>query len=116
VPNAIKFGTIIYADLDDGNGKIEPHYAIVTDRQEAIDQGKDLAVIGISTSCLGPLQDGWFRMDSHPGGHPRTGLSEACVAKANWRDVVPQNKIIRVAGRINRGLAEQIAEYIKNHP
>lgn len=116
MPQEIKLGTIVYANLDDHHGNVSPHYAIVIDTQEAIDRGDDLAVVGISTTCAGRMQDDWFSMESHPEGHPRTGLKQACVAKANWRHAVPQRDILRISGRALVGTVRQIIDYIKNHP
>ena len=116
MPQEIRLGKIIYANLNDHHGNVNPHNAIVIDTQESIDRGDDLHVIGISTSCAGPLQPRWFAMETHPEGHPRTGLKQACLAKADWRDIVRQSEILRIKGRVRIGLARQIIEHINNHP
>ena len=36
-----------------------------------------------------------FDMPTQPGGHPITGLDEACVVKATWTQIVPQGNVIR---------------------
>jgi hypothetical protein len=115
VPKELKLGTIIRALLDDYHGKVSEHFAIVIASGDTIDRGDDLAVVGISTSFTLPLPKGCFFLDTQPGGHPVTGLHEACVAKANWRDVVKQSNILEIRGRAPMSVVKQIVQYIKDH-
>jgi hypothetical protein len=112
----IQFGTIILAVVEDPNGDpAGPHPAIVLNRQVEIDDGNDLWVAVCSTSFDYPLRSGWFDMPTQPGGHPATGLSEACVVKATWLQKVPQTRVIKLYKRAPVRIVRQVLEWLRNN-
>lgn len=113
MPNEIKRGTIILAMLDDHNGKVSKHFAIVTSKTVDIERGEDLAVVGISTSYRLPLPSHWHFLETHPTGNCQTGLRESCVAKSDWQDSVKQSDVIAVKGRAPAGIVKQILKFIE---
>lgn len=110
----IRFGTIIWAEVNEPNGMAAgKHPAIVLNPQHEIDAGVDFSVVVCSTSFSYPLPSGWFEMPTRPGpsGHPTTKLKEACVAKATWPQVIPQTKVLNVAGRAPVAICRQIINW-----
>ena len=101
IPDRISLGDIILADIREPINRVNvgPHYAMVLNPQASRDAGDDLSVAVKTTSFHLPLPSGWFPMPTAPGGHPTTGLTEACVVKATWQDHVPQSAIIKRVGR-----------------
>ncbi len=101
VPDKISLGDIILADVREPVNKtyVGPHFAMVLNAQASIDAGDDLSVVVCTTSFRYPLKSGWFPMSAAPGGHPITGLVEACVVKATWQDEVAQAAVIKRVGR-----------------
>lgn len=94
-------GAVIYSRVTGvpGGGLLpDPHYSVVLNDQSEIDAGEDLRVAVISTNCR-PLMSGWFDMATAPGGHPITGLSEACAVKATWLNKIKPTDVIRIQGR-----------------
>jgi mRNA-degrading endonuclease toxin of MazEF toxin-antitoxin module len=116
VAEEIKRGSIVLASLNDYHGKTSAHYAVVLTSSENIRHGSDLVVAGISTSFRHPLPPQWFALDTHPLGHPITGLKEACVVKADWIDIVRQDEVICVQGRALARTVKQILAYIQQNP
>jgi PemK-like, MazF-like toxin of type II toxin-antitoxin system len=112
----VLFGTIVLADVADPNGNpAGPHPAVVLNRQDEIDAGDDLWVAVCSTSFGYPLRSGWFDMPTQPGGHPATGLTEACVVKATWLQTVPQAKVIRLYKRAPVRIVKQVLDWLQNN-
>jgi mRNA-degrading endonuclease toxin of MazEF toxin-antitoxin module len=116
VPGLLQRGTIILADLDDYNGKISPHFAIILTSTAEIEAGADLFVVGISTSFTRPLPSHWFEMESHPNGDCTTKLRRPCVAKADWQNVIKASQIKVVRGRAKASTVKQILRYIQDNP
>jgi hypothetical protein len=111
----ILFGTIICANVDEPGGTAAgPHPAVVLSKQEEIDAGHDLWVAVCSTSFGNPLPSGWFHMPTMPGGHPTTGLYEACVVKATWLQRVPQSKVIKLYKRAPISVVRQVLNWLKD--
>jgi hypothetical protein len=115
VGEKLKVGSIVRAVLDDHHGKASEHFAIVIASSESIVRGDDLAVVGISTSFKYPLPPHWYPLETRPGGHPITGLHEACVAKADWFNVIKQSDILEIRGRAPSRIVKQIALYIRDN-
>ena len=115
-PAIIRIGTIILADVSDPfTGKeVGEHPVVVLTPQAEIDAGKDLVVAVCTTSFTYPLDSGWFDIPSKPGGHETTGLSQACVAKATWIEVVPQSKVLKVMGRAPMAIVRQIQGWLRD--
>jgi mRNA-degrading endonuclease toxin of MazEF toxin-antitoxin module len=113
VPQEIQRGTVILAVIGDPSGKNpKDRPAIVLDRQEDIDAGRDLFVAVITTDLLDPLRSGWFDVPTKPDGTGPTGLREACIVKANWLDLIPQAKVLRVTGRAPARLVRQVTNWL----
>ncbi|MGH7192920.1 MAG: type II toxin-antitoxin system PemK/MazF family toxin, partial [Candidatus Saccharimonadales bacterium] len=112
----IRLGTIILAEVSDPATQqaVGPHFAVVLTRNAEIDAGVDLVVAVCTTSYSYPLKSGWFEMPSKPGGHELTGLSEACVAKATWLEVVPQAKVLKTKGRAPVSITKQILNWLRD--
>jgi hypothetical protein len=91
---------------------IEPHYAVVLNPQSEIDAGADLRVAVCTTSFGSPLPSGWFPMPTRPGGHTTTGLTDACVVKATWLDIVPQSSVIKVVDRATATVYKQVKNWV----
>ncbi len=87
-------GSIIKVPLDDFQGTVASHFAVILSSTEAIQKGDPLVVAGISTRDETPLPPGQFFMDYTPGRpHPETGLSESSVVKGDWINVIKQSDI-----------------------
>lgn len=112
----IRFGTIVLAEVNDpDSGKpAGEHPAVVLTPQADIDAGIDLVVAVCTTSFTYPLDSGWFEMPSKPGGDKTTGLTEACVVKATWIEVVPQSSVLRVKGRAPMAIVRQIQAWLRD--
>ena len=112
----IRFGAIILAEVNDPqNGKpVGAHPAVVLNPQADIDAGVDLVVAVCTTSFTYPLDSGWFDMPSKPSGHETTGLTEACVVKATWIEVVPQPQVLKVVGRTPMSIVRQIQAWLRD--
>ena len=116
------YGSIVWADVCDPNTG-EPageHPVIVLSSDEDIAAGKDLRTVVISTGYTRPIRDGWYEMDhmpGKPGGHEKTGLDEACVAKATWPQRIPQASI-RIKGKHRAPVktVKQIVAWLRNRP
>ena len=114
-------GSIVWAEVNDpitGQPAGE-HPTIVLSTQANIDAGKDLRVVVISTSYKHPVSDGWYEMPhtpGKPGGHEKTGLDEACVAKATWPQRIPQSTI-RIKGkhRAPAKIVRNCEQWLKDH-
>ena len=122
----LKFGSIVHhPNVPHPNGTpAGPHYVVVLNPQEEIDSGSDLRVAGISTTLTYPLPDGWYELDNtpgKPGGHPNTGLFEACAVKGTWIARLPQSEVenrgkrapLRTVRKIEDFLARQLAKLRK---
>jgi hypothetical protein len=105
-------GSIIKVPLDDFNGTVAPHFAVILSSSEAINRGDPLVVAGISTIYKTPLPPGQFLIPDYTPGrpHPDTGLSESCAVKGDWINVIKQSDIIerfkKCRARIVKGLIE----------
>lgn len=111
----ILLGTIVWAEVREPNGTpVGPHPAMVLNRQEEIDAFRDLRVAVCSTAFGYALPAGWFEIPSQPGGHPLTGLHEACVVKATWLQTIPQSGVIRISGRAPRRVFKQVLNWLKD--
>lgn len=114
-PIRLQFGSVILAEVFEPGGKAAgPHPAVVLNRQAEIDAGLDLWVAVCPTSFGYPLPSGWFDMPSQPGGHPVTGLTEACVVKATWLQSVPQSAVLKVHGRAPIAIVKQIVAWLRD--
>jgi mRNA-degrading endonuclease toxin of MazEF toxin-antitoxin module len=101
IPDKLSLGDIILVIVREPIHRqpVDPHYAVILSDQNAIDAGDDLIVAVCTTSFHLP-HSGWFPMPAAPGGHPITGLTEACVVKATWiDDAVPQSSVLKRIGR-----------------
>ncbi len=113
MPEELKRGSIILAKLDDHSGKVSEHFAVVLTSSADIHRGATLVVAGISTSFRQPLPTNWFVIDHIPGGrHPMTGMSEACVVKADWLDSIDQADVIEVRGRTTARIVRQLLAWL----
>lgn len=110
----LRTGSIILAPVRAPEGTpLDPHPALVLNEQKEIDAGLDLRVAVCTTSCNRPWPSGWFQMPATPViGHPITGLTQACVVKATWIDIVPQAVVIKVYGRSTRQVFKQVVNWI----
>lgn len=127
IANPISLGDILLvADVREpiNRKSVGPHYVMVLSPQDSIDAGDDLEVVVITTSLSYPLPSGWFEMPAEPGGHPTTGLFEACVVKATWQDSIPQADVLRRIGRslkrdyklVKNWLAEKERQMFRSRP
>lgn len=106
-------GTIILAPVNEPSGKpAGDHFAVVLNAQSEIDAGADLRVAVCTTSFDLPLRSGWFDIPTKPRGHAITGMSEACVVKATWLQVVPQADVIKIKGRAPASILRQILNWL----
>jgi hypothetical protein len=114
----IQSGSVVWAEVAEPDG-VTPageHPSVVLNKQAEIDAGIDLRVVVCSTSFDFPLPSGWFIMPTQPGGHPRTGLAEACVVKATWPAIIPQSAVRKVSPeRIPTTLFRQILNWLRDH-
>jgi len=114
-------GAIIWAEVREPIHRqpVGEHPAVVLNSQEEIDRGDPLRVVVCSTGFSYPLRPGWFDMPSRPGpgGHPATGLDEACVVKATWIDNVPQSaaRMKRPTDRCPAAIFRQINDWLLSH-
>ena len=110
---ALERGTIIRAPLDDFNGHIVPHHAVILSSTEWIKTGGPIVVAGVSTTYRHPLPAGQFLMDYMPGRpHPDTGLSESCAVKGDWLNVVDQSDIIAVFKRCKPRIVRDLIAFV----
>ena len=109
-------GSIIWVDVRDpvSGAPAGEHPAIVLNVQAEIDEGIDLRVAVCSTSFSLPLPSSWFAMPTlpQPGGHPQTGLTDACVVKATWLDIVPQQAVRKSTHRCPVTIFRQIMNWL----
>jgi hypothetical protein len=109
---AISTGTIVLAPVCDPNGTpVYHHYAVVLNPKIEILAGSDLRVAVCSTNMY-PLRSGWFPLPTKPGGHAMTGLTEACVVKATWIQIVPQASVIAIRGRCPARIFKQVQNWL----
>lgn len=109
----LKHGTIIRVPLDDFNGNVSLHHAVILSPQEAIIAGEQLVVAGVSTSYKIPLPPGQHLMDYTPGRpHPKTGLSESCAVKGDWLNIIDQADIVEVFDRCNARIVKKRIEFV----
>lgn len=111
----LRRGSVIRARLDDHNGKVSEHFAVVLTSNEDIAAGADLLVAGISTQFSHPIPSHWHYLENHPLGDCQTGLRRPCVVKASWTDVVPQDKVLEVRGYAPTQIVKLIKRYIKDN-
>ena len=113
---SVRPGSVIWILPEDPNTheQLGEHPAIVLTPQVDIDAGLDLFVVVCTTSFCYPLESGWFDVPTDPGGGETTGLRQACVAKATWRQIVPQSDVIRVSGRAKASLVRQIQQWLRD--
>jgi hypothetical protein len=116
----ISYGSIVWAEVNDpvDSTPAGEHPVIVLSSNEDIAAGKDLRAVVISRSYTRPLNDGWYMMDhtpGKPGGHDKTGLSEACVAKSTWPQRISQSAI-RIKGnhRAPAKIVRQIRDWLQS--
>lgn len=104
---------IIWANAVDpiSHAPVGEHAAIVLNPQHEIDAGFDLDVY-VCTTSVRNRQPGWFDVPTKPGGHEITGLDQACVAKATWHNLIPQNEVIRGVGRAPSSLFKQLRNWL----
>jgi hypothetical protein len=106
--NEIHTRSIVRADVVEPPPSLRdagPHWCVVLNPQSEIDAGMDLRVAVITTNTgRPPLPSGWFEMPHAPesGGHPITGLTEACVVKATWLQVIPQSSVLKLGKECRR--------------
>jgi hypothetical protein len=117
----LRRGSVIRANIPDPAGKQIldkhgnpiPHPALVLSSQEDIDSGRLLVVAAITRSFKrGKIPSNWFLMESHPNGHPVTGLTSPCVVKANWIVYVRQQDVLRVSPGIATRQAKQVLNWL----
>lgn len=111
--STIRTGTIIWANVTDPvtHQPVGEHAAIVLNPQREIDAGHDLDVY-VCTTSMQNRQSGWFDVPAKPGGHEMTGLDQACVVKATWHNIIPQNQVIRIMGRAPSSLFKQVRNWL----
>lgn len=94
-----------------------PHFGLVITPMDDVLAGKDLRLMGISTTYKTPPADGqWIIPDyspGKPGGHVMTGLSQASAAKASWIVRVPQAEVVFNGKHISAKLAREIDGWLK---
>jgi hypothetical protein len=111
--NELKRRSIVMAPLDDFNGTVVPHFAVVLSPDDAIARGEPIVVAGISTTYKTPLPEGQFYMDYTPGSvHPMTGLSESCVVKGDWVNIIRRSDILSIVGQCKAATFRQLIQYI----
>jgi len=110
-------GTVILVPLDDYHGNIEPHHAVVLSSTAACERGDKIIVAGVSTGYRTPLPPGQFYMDYIAGRpHPETGLSESCVVKGDWPNLVEQADIIQVFKRCSPAIVKGLIQFVNANP
>jgi hypothetical protein len=114
----LQYGSIVHlAHVDDPNGQqAGPHYAVVLNSQESLENGDELQLAVVSTNFQYPLRDGWYELDNIPGkrgGHPKTGMSQACVVKGTWLIFAPQSAATSRGKRAPVKLVNELREWIR---
>jgi hypothetical protein len=111
------YGSIVHvAQVTDARGNdAGPHFGVVLNTAESIEAGEDLRLAMISTRYSYPVRDGWFELDNTPGkrgGHDKTGMSEACVAKGTWLRMKPQADVKNEGKRAPVAIANKLNAFI----
>lgn len=117
----LRRGSVVWARVPDphgnlildqnGNPKSRP--ALVLSTQDEIDSGGPLVVAAISTKFdRQACPNNWFLMESHPSGHPATGLNQPCVVKSDWLVGVEQNNIERVSPGVAARQTKQVLNWL----
>lgn len=108
-------GSIVWIELADPNG-LDPKKrpALVLSSNDKIAHGGALVVAAISTSFTRPVPSHWFELPSHPAGHPRTGLDQPCVVKADWLKSVERSEILGELGTAPAGIVRQVLAWLQN--
>ncbi len=94
-------GRIVWVEMVDPQGrnsKCRPA-VIVTPSEDLRPEGA-IWVVGISTQVGSGLAENQVELPWHRQKHPRTGLSERCVAVCNWLVRVPVSSIQSEAGSV----------------
>jgi hypothetical protein len=121
----LRRGSVIWARIPDphGNvivddtGKPKCRPALVLSNSEDIATGDSIVVAAISTQFdLQNLPPHWFIMESHPQGHPSTGLNRPCVVKSDWLVSVRQCDIESVSPGISARNTKLVLNWLKQNP
>jgi mRNA-degrading endonuclease toxin of MazEF toxin-antitoxin module len=93
VPELVR-GRIVWVELLDPQGRNPKRRpAVVLTATEEIATSDLIAVVAVSTAVSESPREHCVELPWHRQHHPRTRLSERCVAVCNWVEAVPKEAV-----------------------
>jgi hypothetical protein len=114
----ILYGSIVHvAEVTGTDGKpAGPHYGVVLNEQASIDAGDSLRLAMVSINFSYPLDPCHFPLENipgKPGGHPKTGMSQACAIQGDWLRVKSQADVSFRGKRAPVALVNKVEDYAR---
>lgn len=117
MPEHLKFGQIVWAEIADANGVRKSRPAIITTPDERITASGTVDVVAITSRLLNLLPPDHVLLPWHAQRHPRTGLSRKSAAVCSWVSRISVSEITEVIGLLSGAvLLEVLARIPSSSP
>lgn len=102
-------GSVVWAELDDGNGNVKKRPAVVIEIRE-VDSALFAHVVAVTTQLPEPLPENYVPLPWSRQATPKSGLRKKCAAVADWQQSIPIENVIEVVGIVSDVILIQILE------